>query len=330
MTGAREAALSENPVCSKCGESKLRWVTLRRHVPVDVLQCQNCGHAEMEEDWYAPLMPMVPGHCMNCGDRRDMDTCRNCGLTRDEDLQVHDELRQMVAPTHNLLNAARAASRVGRRLIALKLATAAAYQNEEGHKDRARALRIWLLAAIGEPKYALEDARAWVEQEPDPSALAWASLGQQQKHSGFVGAAAESFRKALALDPKQHMIRAERAKLLIEMNREGQAVEDACVVLEEGGDKAVEVAMPVAESLCDKFEAGLRDDEIARIIERAGPHVEKSAALLGHRARLAAIDGNTSASKRDLKRAKKLESDLPIYDRVQRLLKPQRSSWWKW
>jgi len=299
-------------------------------VPVDVFQCKTCGHAEIEEDWYAPLIPLTPGNCVNCGDRREMDVCRNCGLNREEDLEVHDELRQMVAPTHNLLNAARAASRIGRRLIALKLATAAAYINEEDQKDRARALRIWLLAAIGEGKYALEDARAWVEQEPDPAALAWASLGQQQKHNGFTGAAADAFHRALKKDPSQQMIRAERAKLLMGMHREGQAAEDACIVLESDNEKAADAALTVAAELCDKFEASLRDDEVARLIERAGPHVERSGTLLAHRARLAALEGDAIAAKRDLKKAKKLEASLPIYKRVEQLIKPQRSSWWKW
>lgn len=322
--------MSETDVCSKCGAKNLRWVTLRRHVPVDVYQCQNCGHAEKEEDWYAPTVPLVPGYCMNCGDFREMDVCRNCGLSRTEDMQVHDELREMIAPTHNLLNAARQASRLGRRLLALKLATASAHLNEEGEKDRARALRVWLLAAIGESKYALEDAQAWVEQEPDPSALAWASLGQQQKHNGFIGAAAESFHRALKKDPKQHMIRAERAKLLMDMNREGQAAEDAIMVFDADNEKAAEMALQVAERLCDKFEASLRDDEVARLIERADAHIDRSPALLGHRARLAALDGDTVSAKRDLKKAKKLQAKLPIYERVERLLKPQRSSWWKW
>ncbi len=317
-------------VCSKCGASTLKWATLRRHVPVDVYQCQTCGHPEIEEDWYAPLHAMVAGNCVNCGDRREMDVCRNCGLSREEDTEVHDELRQMVAPTHNLLNAARQASRIGRRLIALKLATAAAYSNEEEQGDRARALRIWLLSAIGEPKCALDDAKAWVEQEPDPSALAWASLGQQQKHSGLVGAAAESFHRALKKDPRQHMIRAERSRLLMEMAREGQAAEDACLVLESDNEKAVELALTVAEQLCDKFEAGLRDDEVARILERAGTNTERSANLLAHRARLSALEGDAVSAKRDLKRARVIDATLPIYDRVDRLLKPQRGSWWKW
>ena len=49
-----------------------------------------------------------------------------------------------------LLDAARKASREGRRLIALKLTTAAASTNEADNGDVARALRVWLLSAIGE------------------------------------------------------------------------------------------------------------------------------------------------------------------------------------
>lgn len=322
--------MAETQACSKCGASDFRWTTLRRHVPVDAYQCQNCGHTEIEEDWFAPLAELVPGHCMNCGDRREMDLCRTCGLSREEDMQVHDELRQMIAPTHNLLNAARAASRDGRRLMALKLSTAAAYANEEDQGDKARALRIWLLSAIDESKYALIDAMAWVEQDPNPSALAWASLGQQQKRSGQIGAAADSFAKALKRDALQHMVRAERAKLLMEMHREGQACEDACIVLESDNQKAADIALDVAEQLADNFEKSLRDDEVARLIERAGDHILRSPALLAHRARLAALDGDAVSAKRDLKRARKLKPKLPIYDRVEQLLKPQRSSWWRW
>ena len=95
-------------------------------------------------------------------------------------------------------------------------------------------------------------------------------------------------------------------------------------------DRALEMALEVASELCDKFEAGHRDDEIARLMERAAGFVERSPHLLGHRARLAASEGDTVAAKRDLKRAKRLEARLPVYERVEKLLKPQRSSWWRW
>jgi tetratricopeptide (TPR) repeat protein len=280
----------------------------------------------------APLAPMTPGRCLNCGDRRKDDGCENCGLSREEDLQVHDELRQMIAGHMDLLQAAREASRQGRRLLGLKLATAAASETHDERGDIARALRVWLLAAIGEPQHALNDAQAWVESQPDPAALAWASLGQQQQQNGFAGAAADSYSKALDKDPDQLPIRARRAQLMIQMQREGQALSEAVLVLHanEADEKTIAMALDVAEQLCNAFEERHWDAEIEHMVEQAGYHVDKSALLLAHRARVSALNGRVNDARRDLKRARALKPDLPIYQRVQRAIKPQRNSWWRW
>ena len=74
-------ALSEQSVCSKCGSTSLKWVSVKRHVPIDALQCQRCGASVAEEDWVAPLAPYLPENCVNCSDRRNFGTCVNCGLT---------------------------------------------------------------------------------------------------------------------------------------------------------------------------------------------------------------------------------------------------------
>jgi tetratricopeptide (TPR) repeat protein len=318
--------------CQKCNSANVRWVTMRREVPVDILQCQDCGNTLAEEDWMAPLLPLVPGRCTNCGDQRKGGVCVNCGLDQHEDAQVHDELRQVIAPRQNLLNASREASRQGRRLIGLKLATAAAAFNEEGQGDVARALRVWLLAAIGEATPALEDCKAWVDQSPDPTAIAWASLGQQYQHSGFPGSAADAYGKALLKDPKQHVIRARRAQILMSMRREGQASDEALTTLEQPGvdDAAVQLALTVVEELAERYETQLRDDEVERCLERSGPHAERSPKLLAQRARIAAMNGDVASAKRDLKAARRLEPNLEAYDKVERLMKPQRTSWWRW
>ena len=67
-----------------------------------------------------------------------------------------------------------------------------------------------------------------------------------------------------------------------------------------------------------------------KMLERAEDHVHRSPKLLGHRARLAAVNGDTSGAKRDLKKARKLNPELEIYERVERAIKPARSSWWRW
>lgn len=318
------------PQCAQCGSQNFRWVTMRRTVPVDVFQCAQCGTALAEEDWVAPIMPLLPTSCMNCGDRRENGVCVGCGLTRQEDMQVHDELRQVVGPSSTMLAAAREASRQGRRLMALKLATAAAALNEEGEGDVARALRVWLLSAIGENISALEDGKAWIEHHPDPPSLAWASLGQQYQHQGFPGSAADAYAKALQKDPKQQVIRARRAQILLAMTRDGQAYEEAGLVFDNGGDEqALNIALEVYEQMAEKYEKDLRDEETERLLNRAGAWTGRSAKLLVQRARLAAMGNNLAGAKRDLKAAKALDPSVDM-SRVEELVRPQRSSWWRW
>lgn len=305
---------------------------MRRQVPVDVLQCQDCSTVLAEEDWVAPLVPFQNGRCVNCGEQRVRGICQGCGLDQHEDVQVHDELRQVIAPKSGLFVASREASRQGRRLIALKLATAALAANEDGQADTAHALRIWLLSAIGETTAALDDAKAWVEHASDPSAVAWASLGQQYQHAGFPGSAADAYGKAIAKDPRQHAIRARRAALLMGMRREGQASEESLLVLEaeNPGDEAVGIVLPIIEACCDEYETQLRDDEIELMLRRTGQYVERSAKLLAQRARLAAMSGDVNSAKRDLKAARAIEPELPVYEKIERVLKPQKTSWWRW
>lgn len=320
-------------VCPKCSSTELRWLTLRKgRIPIDVLQCQACSVGVAEEDWVAPLRALIPGRCWNCGERRDLDNCVSCGLTRAEDVQVHDELRFMLGPEASHLDAARAASRSGRRLLALKLATAAAAMNETNHGEVARALRIWLLAAIGEPHCALEDAKTWVEHTQDPSALAWASYGQQLQNSNSPGVAADSYEKSLRKNAKQHNIRARRAQLLLELGRGGQALDEVIRVLQTEGldDPTVTIASAVAEKLCDGFENQYRDDEVARLLQFADQYVARSASLLAHRARVLAQQGDLTGAKRDLRAARKLNPSLEMYERVERAMKPARTSWWRW
>ncbi|MCA9490529.1 MAG: hypothetical protein KC621_11420 [Myxococcales bacterium] len=279
-----------------------------------------------------PLPALNVGRCWNCGERRDFGNCVNCGLSKEEDVQVHDELRFMIDPKATHLDAARTASRMGRRLLALKLATAASAMNENGQGEVARALRIWLLSAIGEPEFAQEDAQGWVESTQDPSALAFASYGQQLQAAGSPGGAADMYERSLRKNPKQHNIRARRAQLLLELRRGGQALDETLRVFGSEGldDATVQIASAVAEKLCNDFEVQLRDDEIVRLLEQAGDFAERSPVLLGHRARLAALAGDVSSAKRDLKAARKLDPELEIYERVERAMKPARSSWWRW
>lgn len=277
-----------------------------------------------------PLAPLRTGRCVNCGDRQDYDVCVGCGLTAAEEVEVHDELRRMVAPDESLLSAARTALAQGRSLLALKLATAAAVYDAPD-SEPARALRVWLLARLADPATAIDDAKAWVDSADDPSALALATLGRQLE-ADFPGPAADAYERALRRNRNQPQVRARRARLLLSMNREGQAYEELGRVFETLtlDPAALEAALPVAEALCELFERQQRDDEVRRLLERVGAHSEQSAALLAQRARLAAVAGDLAGARADLKKAKRLQPEHPIYERVDALLQPEQKSWWRW
>jgi tetratricopeptide (TPR) repeat protein len=321
------ASLTDTSRCQKCGSTKLHWRSLRRDIPVDVLLCQACGAPQSEEAWTAPLRPLRAGHCMNCGERRLDDLCAGCGLSRAEDHQVHEELREMVDPRMTLFGAAREASNAGRRVLGLKLATAAAATAPAPDRDTARALRIWLLAAIGEPKAALEDARYWVESSPDPPAVAYASLAQQLDHQGFKAASADAYTRALEIDPSQLALRARRARLLIEVGREGTAQREIADILRNASadPAAVATAIEVGEQLCAIYERKGQESEIDALLAVAGRVLDRSAVLMAYKARQVAIAGNADEARRWLKSARTLLPEHEVYERVQALLRPARS-----
>ena len=146
------------------------------------------------------------------------------------------------------------------------------------------------------------------------------------------GCPADAYEKALRKNPGQHAIRARRAGLLLQLGRSGQAAAEIIKVFSsEGVDEgSIGLALQVGEDLCNMYEGQYRDDEVERIVEFAADHVERSATLLAHRARVAAQQGDAASAKRDLKKARRLDPELEIYERVERAMKPARSSWWRW
>ena len=321
-------------VCPSCHSAEMQWSTESvADLRVDALRCRRCDHVAQSDDWIAPLPPSLPGSCMNCGGIRRFERCIECELSRTEDDAVHEELRVLVDAKATLLGAAQAAASRHRRLLALKLATAAAHLEQDvSRRDVARGLRVWLLSAVGEPQAALDDARSWVERTHEPSALALASLGQQLQHADDRGGAVDAYGRSLALDPSQHAVRARRARLLLAVSRHGQAGEQAARVLEAQADEdTIGIALDVAGLVCEHLEELGRDDEIELLLERGAAQVHRSARLLAQRARLAALNGDKQRARRDLELARRLEEGLDVYTRVESALKQGgKDSWWSW
>lgn len=318
--------------CPKCKSDKLVWASTKGHVPADVLQCQACSSIADTEDWIAPTAPLYPGRCVNCGARFDVDKCVNCELTRKEVVQVHFELRGLVEGFATFHDAAKESARIGRKVLALKLATAGAASNEAGRGVQCRAMRIWLLQALGHPDDALLDARAWVETTPDPPGLAWAIYGQQLQQADNKGGASDAYGHALKKDENQHPLRARRARLLLDLRREGQATDEAIKLVElKADDTSVATAIGVLEELCDAHEKRYRDDEVTRILDLVGDTIERSGKLMGHRARICGAQNDFAGAKRWLRKAKDVTPEADVYDRVlteERGEGGKKGSWW--
>ena len=324
--------MADTSKCKKCGSSNLQWRSLRRDIPVDVLMCQSCGTPQFEEAWTAPVRALRAAHCINCGEPRADDVCLGCGLSRSEDYQVHEELKELIDPSQSLLGAARVASGQGRRVLGLKLATAAAVLERGEEAYTARALRIWLLAAIGEPKAALEDAQHWVEHVPDPPSVAFASLAQQLEHQDHKAAAADAYTRAIELDPSNPGLRARRARLLIDVGRAGTALKEILAIFGAQGTDAAALAasVEVAETLCQIFESKSQESEIDLILTHGAKVLDRSAVLMAYKARQCALAGKSDEARRWFKSARTLEPEHEIYPRIQALVRPSRSTWWKW
>jgi tetratricopeptide (TPR) repeat protein len=249
-------------------------------------------------------------------------------LTAGEDLEVHEELRGLIHPTADRLSCARLASAMGRRLIALKLATACAHDGPQA--VTARALRITLLRQIGEEGAALSDARQWTVDHGDTS-QSWATYADELVLSGRKGEAVEALKKATEAAPEAWKVRARLAQLMMDLEHFGHAQAEARAVLEQRGDReatlaALEVMAQYVELLIARNDAQAVEEAIGTLGERSRRH----AAFLCASAWLALREDERSRARRDLKLARKLQPDHPLIGELEAQVKEAKKGWWGW
>lgn len=316
--------------CPKCRKGTLHWDT-RRVVdhPVDIYACARCKHAVAEEDWTVPLEPPAQGCCRNCGGRRRSGTCASCGLTAAEDAEVHQELRQLIDPDLDLLGAALSAEEGGRKLLALKLATAACLDGP--NPTPARLLRLSILQDLGELSAALSDAKYWVRGDGARSSTAWAVYGELLLNNLRQGEATEAFRVALELDPGDHMTRARLSKHLYAMGRFAQARQGAESVLaaRPGGRPerlAVGVMARYAEHLMRQGDVvAVRD-----VLDALGQEtLDINARLLALDAWLHWGEGHADEARDALRQAHRMDADDRLVNELKDVVGLKRS-WWSW
>ena len=311
--------------CPDCQET-LHWDTrLVQKQLVDVFICDRCGYTKASEDWQLPLEPPRRGTCRNCGGSRRSSVCSVCGLTTTEDAEVHDDLRMLIDPEQDLLTCAGLAAEAGRKLIALKLATAAIHENGS---TVARLLRVSLLHDLGEIEVARSDCRWWTQEEPDNGA-AWAAYGETLLANLDHAEALKAFLRTLELSPEDHLTRARLALRLLQAERFAQAREHAeCVLASErtgeARDIALEVLLRYARRLLEQGDAVA----VREVIEPL--EVTASARLVAIQAWLHWKAGRLDDAHAALGAARTLDPEEALIDQVQKAVGKKRRSWLPW
>ena len=298
-----------------------------RDQPVDVYICDRCSYALASEDWHLPREPPRQGACRNCGGSRRNGYCSGCGLSEAEDAEVHDELRQLIDPEQDLLSCAVLASAGGRKLIAVKLATAAVHA---GGGDLARLLRLSLLEDMGELAVALTDCQAWTREEPQ-SGPGWTATGEMLLANLRPGDALSAFLKALAYSPDDHLTRARVAQHLFHAERFGQAREQAERVAraegcpEEARRMAVDVLVRYTRRLMVQGDTGA----VRELVDQLADEVDRNATLMAVAAWMRWKEGYLEDARAALQEAQRLDPGNEVVLELSKALGVKKR-WWSW
>ena len=176
----------------------------------------------------------------------------------------------------------------------------------------------------------IEELEQQVKESPD-NVIAHHHLGLVYMKAGRVDDAIQSLEKALEIDPSLHLIRCRRAKILYEHRREGQAIAELellCAAPLRG--RALESTFALGAMILGRFFEQGNYNESDRILKLFGARIDQSAHLLGYAAMRHAINGQSKEAARELKKAKRLQAELPIYEHVQTLLNTEKRGWRAW
>lgn len=221
--------------------------------------CPDTGVAVAVERWRAPLAPLMPGGCANCGGLRDPSgLCVGCGLASGEDATLHHEMASSLGCA-TLCEAAEKASREGAHVLALKLATAAFQHDAAG--PRARLLRLRELVHADASELAAQEAGDWVGEAGSPIPAITETLSR----AGSRNAAIHVIDRALS-NSKDPTLLLLRARFYLQEGEHTVAAEDAAEAVRTGPKHVVKPGLALLLEIVDALHAaGHLDDALAAI-----------------------------------------------------------------
>jgi len=219
------------------------------------------------EVWRAPLRPLLPGRCANCGGVRD-GACTDCGLDPDATDTLHASMATELGCS-NLCEAAEKAAKAGGHVLAIKLATAAFHQ---GGGPRARLLRLRELVRAEVPELAAEEAGDWVLQSGSPVPAITETLSR----AGSRNAAILVLDKAMSAKRDATLLLL-RSRFYLQEGEHLVAAEDAGMAANQGAGLVRKPALALLAEIVDGLHAEGRLDDALEAIEAGAPRTHREA-----------------------------------------------------
>lgn len=249
----------------------------------DVYGCSACGHEIAAESWPAPLAWPGVDRCVNCGGeyaeaargRREAPKCARCGLTAQQDKAAHDALAA-AHPERSYVKGAEVALALGRRVLALKLATAAVRWGAPGDHHPARKLRVEAMESLGLTEQSLDEVYDWAHNGSAPTWV-WSLIAALEAGAGNLDGAFQALKYGLTVDPTDLDMWSDYADLLLLERQFSAAVDAARHVIAHPSheERALGVVRDAATALLR--DGRYHDTRVAALV--AGPLVEQDIAL---------------------------------------------------
>jgi tetratricopeptide (TPR) repeat protein len=269
--------------------STATWATVRiQGIPTEILREKKTGKPLRMAQLMVPLLPLRIGRCANCGGERKLTVtmiapgeavdpspkCTDCGVSLRSDHRFHLNLARRFQ-SEDFLEAGERAARSGRKVVALKLATAAWHWGP--NPPLARSVRLERLRDLGEHELSEKEARVWFSEEHSPDWVA-GLLVDLLLRRGDQDAAFAVLTEGIQRDPKNRKLRLERAELHEERGQRAEASEDAISVLGRG-DRLAREAMRIIQRLTEAWLVDEEPEEAHTIFQQAAPESHRDAQM---------------------------------------------------
>lgn len=220
--------------------------------------------------------------------------CGHCSMTAEADFALHQHLKSST-PDLTFTAAAALALRANRRVLALKLATAAIRWEES--PDSAWHTRILALSGMEFQDQAYEEAVRWVRREGSP--VAFSALARVQVEMAAPQEAIRTLQYALTQSPEEPLLWAELAEHFYAVKDYPRALDAASRLIDKKIEKVLtKRALRVIQDAASGYYRHGQFDDAAAAAAIAGRYQERIADLAWIRAHVATFRPNDAETLR--------------------------------